>query len=279
MKQRFFFYFRAAGSILLIGLLLVGCGRRDVTVQLPAEERYERGMRFFNDGNYVRAIDEFRIVTRQYSGSEYADNAQYYLALSYFNRGEYILAASEFETLINTMGGSPLVPESQYMLATSFFELSPRYDLDQEYTIRAIEELQTFIDFFPTDEKVPDAEEKIRQLTLKLARKEYQTAELYMRMKYYRAATRMYDVVIERYHDTPFAELAYVGKVESLIQRERFDEAQQTIEQFLRQFPESDHRTRVRTLQQRVASELRSRNHQEEESRTSNGTSNRMEQM
>lgn len=256
MKQRVAFTIQLIGISILLLSLMIGCGRRQVEVDLSAEDRFQRGMRFYQDGNYSRAIDEFRIVTRQFSGSDYADDAQFYMGMAYFQRGEYILAANEFDIMVNTMGGSPLIPEAQYYLALSYYNLSPRFDLDQEYTHRAIEEFQTFIDFFPTHERVPEAESKIRELTNKLARKEYENARLYMRMRYYRAATRYFQIVIDRYHDTPFIEHAYIGKVEALIERNMFDEANETVQRFLRQFPNSDLRPRAQLLERRIASAL-----------------------
>ncbi len=256
MTQREVLFFKMAGIFLLISLIIIGCGRRDVTLDLSASERFERGMEFYDDGSYSRAVNEFRVVTRQFSGSEYADDAQYYMAMSYYNRGEYVLAANEFETLVNTMSGSPLVADAQYKLAMSYYQLSPRYDLDQEYTYKAIDEFQAFVDFFPTNELVPDAEERIQELNKKLARKQYENATLYMRMRYYRAATRYYEIVIQQYHDTEYAESAHIGKVEALMARELYDEANETIQQFHRRFPDSDKRSRIETLERRIAAEL-----------------------
>lgn len=255
MKQQVVLFIKMAGVLSLIILFMTACGRREVTVDLTADERFQRGMRLYEEESYVKAIDEFRIVTRQFAGSDFADQAQYYMAMSYFRRGEYILAANEFETLVNTMSASPLVPEAQYKLALSYFNLSPRYDLDQEYTYKAIDELQTFVDFFPTHEAVPEAEQKIHELNEKLARKQYENAKLYMRMRYYRAATRYFEVVIDRFHDTQYAELAWIGKVEALMERNRYDEANETLQRFLRQFPDSDQRSRARTLERRIVSE------------------------
>ena len=256
MKQRFVLTVATAILLSLIISMLTGCSRQQVVLDLSAEERFQRGMRFYEENSFTRAIDEFRILTRQFSGSEFADDAQYHMAMSYFNLGEFILAANEFETLVNTMSASPLLPDAQFKLALSYFNLSPRHDLDQQYTFNAIDELQTFIDFFPTHERVPEAEQKIRELNEKLAKKQYENARTYMRMRYYRAATRYFELVMERYHDTQYAEHAYIGKVEALIEREQFEEARQTLQRFLQQFPNSNQRDRVRTLERRIASSL-----------------------
>jgi outer membrane protein assembly factor BamD len=257
MKQRVVLLLKTAGFFLFFILLIAGCSRREVVLNLSAEERFQRGMENYEAGQYVRAIEEFRIVTRQFSGSDYADDAQFYMGMSYFNRGEHILAANEFETLVNIMSASPLVPEAQYKMALSYYNLSPRYDLDQEFTLKAIDELQTFIDFFPTHELVPEAEVKIRELNAKLARKQYENGRLYMRMRYYRAATRYFDIVIERFHDTEYAELAFLGKAEALIERNMYEDANQIVQRFLRQFPNSIYRSRAQTLERRIASEMR----------------------
>lgn len=254
MKQRVVLKVTTTILVSLMILMLTGCSRQQVVLDLSAEERFQRGMRFYEENNFTRAIDEFRILTRQFSGSEFADDAQYHMAMSYFNLGEFILAANEFETLVNTMSASPLLPDAQFKLALSFFNLSPRYDLDQEYTFNAIDELQTFIDFFPTHERVPEAERKIHELNEKLAKKQYENARTYMRMRYYRAATRYFELVMERYHDTQYAEHAYIGKVEALIEREQFEEARETLQRFLQQFPDSNQRDQARILERRIAS-------------------------
>jgi len=260
MNQQIVVLLRMAAIFSLLSLIIAGCGSRDVTVALSASEHFERGMELYEDEDYSRAVNEFRIVVRQFSGSEYADDAQFYMGMSYFNRGEYILAANEFERLVNTMSGSPFVADAQYKLAMSYYNLSPRYDLDQEYTYKAIDEFQAFVDFFPTNELVPDAEGRIHELNEKLARKQYENAKLYMRMRYYRAATRYYGIVIEQYHDTEYAESAHVGMVEALMAREMYDEANETIQQFHRRFPNSDKRSRMETLQQRIVAELEDEN-------------------
>lgn len=272
MKKRVVTFFKTAGIFSVIILLAAGCGRRELTLDLSAEERFQRGMQNYEAEQYVRAIDEFRIVVRQFSGSDYADDAQFYMGMSYFNRGEYILAAHEFETLVNIMSASPLVPEAQYKLALSYYNLSPRFDLDQENTRKAIDEFQTFVDFFPTHERVPEAEQKIVEMNEKLARKQYENGRLYMRMRYYRAATRYFELVIERYHDTQYAELAFIGKIEALMERNMYEEANETVQRFLRQFPNSDQRSRAQTLERRILSALEDRE-DEEASGPGEGTS------
>jgi outer membrane protein assembly factor BamD len=256
MKHRFEVYFTSFIIIVITVLFTAGCSKRGAELNLTAEERFQLGMGHYENEKYMRAIDEFMLVTRQHSGSDYADDAQFYKGMSYFHREEFILAANEFEILISTMGGSQYIPDAQYYLALSYYELSPRYDLDQQYTVKAIDELQTFLDYFPIHEKAPGADDMIRELNEKLARKEYENARLYTKMRYLRAATRYFEIVAERYHDSRYAELAYLGKAEVLIERRMYDEANEVLQRFLDTYPDSAHRGRVLALERRISDEL-----------------------
>lgn len=85
--------------IILFLSLLISCKSSDVEKTLTAEERFEMGMKEFQDENYIDAINEFSVVTLQYPGSSVSDDAQYYLGECRFFREEYLLAAYEYEAL------------------------------------------------------------------------------------------------------------------------------------------------------------------------------------
>ncbi len=228
--------------LFLLSLVVWGCGSSQPEEQLSPEKRLAVGMRLFHNEDYQEAIDEFRIITLQYQGSSVADAAQYYLAESRFLRGEYILAAYEYDQLVRTMPTSPYVTKARYKRALCYYKLSPPSYLDQNYTRKAIDEFQAFIEFSPTDSLVPDAEGKITEMNTRLAEKEYNDGVIYMKMDYFRAATIYFEDVIEQYHDTPYAELAQLKKAEALGQRQKSAEAMTELEAFYRKYPNSTHK-------------------------------------
>jgi outer membrane protein assembly factor BamD len=225
--------------------LAAGCGSSADLAGQGAEERFAAGKKLFDDGDYLEAIAEFEIVKLQYPGSAVADDAQYSMGEARFNRGEYLLAIEEYRTLRRNMASSPLVPAAQYRVGLSYYMLSPRPELDQTYTRQAIDELQAFVEYYPLDGHRADAEEKIRELNGKLAFKLYDSAEQYVKLGYHRSAGWYFDLVIQQYHDSPYAEPAYVGKIRSLVSRNRFDEARTEIARFLERYPESPMRDEV----------------------------------
>ena len=151
---------------------------------------------------------------------------------------------------------SSLVPEAQYMLAQCYYLLSPYYALDQKYTKKAIDEFQAFIDFFPTDPKVPDAEKKISELNTKLAHKEYHTAYIYTKLEDYKAALMYYDFVIDTYHDTQYGPMAMFAKIELLIDRNNNDEALAEISKFEERYPKDENIAKVKELKKKLEEKL-----------------------
>jgi outer membrane protein assembly factor BamD len=238
--------------IMMFVTLLTGCHSSDLTKNLTAEERFEIGKNKFIDENYLEAISEFEIVKLQFPASAVADDAQYYLAECRFKLEEFLLAAVDYQELKNNMPASPLVPVAQYKIGLSYYKLAPKSSLDQQYTRRAIDEFQAFIEYYPKDEMVADATSKINELNDRLAKKIFDSAELYMKMEYFKSATIYYTSVIERYHDTKFAEPSLLGRVKSLIARMKYSEARQDIERFFEKYPNSELKNEAESLQREI---------------------------
>ena len=241
--------------------ILEGCGSSETTTTIPVEERFKEAMELFNDEDYLKAINEFTVITLQNQGSAYADSAQFFLGECRFRRGEYLVAATEYGYLKRSYPASPLVPEAQYKLALSYYNLSPKSSLDQEYTKKAIDEFQTFVDYYPKNEHAHDADEKIMELNTRLAKKEYDTAQLYKTMEYYKASLFYFDDIIDKYHDTEYAPLAHLGKVEVLIMRKHFEEANTALQIFYDRFPNSVLKSRADKLKERIDAGLESSGH------------------
>lgn len=244
--------------IIVLTAILGGCSSKEATTTISPEQRFESARALFDNGDYLEAINEFNIITVQYQGSAVAGEAQYYLAECRYKREEFLLASYEYQTLRRNMPASPRVPDAMYKLGMCFYNLSPKSRLDQQYTKRAIEELQAFVEYYPKNEHAADAAEKIQELNNRLAKKEFDTAQLYATMDYYKSAIVYYDNVIEKYHDTDYAPLAYLSKTELLISRKKFSEAKAVIMTFIDKYPNSVLRGRADKLNQSIEAELQS---------------------
>ncbi|MCD6376839.1 MAG: outer membrane protein assembly factor BamD [Caldisericaceae bacterium] len=240
------------GIYLLIALFLFACAGVRPKPDWTAEQYFRYAKKLFEDEDYYEAANEFTVVTLRYPGSSVADSAQFYLAESHYMMKEYLIAAAEYEKLITNMSRSKLVPLAQYKLADSYYRLSPRPELDQEYTLKAIREFQIFIEDNPTHPLKDEALKKIAELRSKLALKELKNADIYRKMHEYRAAIIYYDQVLADYYDTEWADDALLGKIETYLEMGDLQSAAKEIEKFKAQFPESSLMEKVEKLSKKI---------------------------
>lgn len=259
MRTFFTTYILRIGSILSLLVTLSSCHSSDVIQNLSAEDRFERGKYKFDNRDFLEAIEDFTAITLQFPGSSVADDAQFYLGECRFQREEYVLAAYEYETLKKSMPASPLIPMAQYKIGLCYYKLSPKSSLDQNYTKKAIDEFQNFLEYFPTHTLAADAEAKILELNNRLAKKDYDTAVLYMKMENYKAATYYFDSVLEKFHDSEYAERAHFGKLEALVARKKYEDAKIEAEKFLAKYPNSEFKASVQSLRDDIDQHLKGR--------------------
>lgn len=235
-----------------MALALVNCAGIVDTSKFTPEEYYNYLMQLYKDEDYEKAVPEFQNFLLQYSGSAFNDDAQYYLAMTYFSKKQYLLGAYEFSKLIRNIPASPFVPDSQFMLAECYYKLSPPYQLDQSYTKKSIEEYQAFVDFFPVNKKAEEAEKKIKELTEKLAQKEYQSGLTYEKMSYERAALKYYANVSDSYHDTKYGPMSLYRKIQLEIKKEMNSDALADISTYLNRYPDNSDAKEIQELETRL---------------------------
>jgi len=227
--------------LMLLGIIiLAGCGGRQPQPDWTAEEYYEYAKEKYDDEDYFDSITDFTVVILRYPGSTVADSAQFFLGMCHYYLEEFIISSAEFTKLINNMSRSPLVPDAQFMLAESYYEMSPRSALDQEYSLKALREYQLFLEDYPTHERNADAERKMYELREKQAEKTWNNAELYRKMMEFESSLIYYELVLERYYDTEYADDALYGKAQVHMDLEQFTEARDQLVLFKEKFPESD---------------------------------------
>ena len=202
MRRRIIFSFSV---MILFSLFLASCSKKNVTQYMTSREHYEYAMKYFNKKNYIKAADEFSLITYKFSGSDIADDAQYYLAECYYRQKDYVSASSEYERLVSSFSRSEYVERAMYNMVICYNELSPGYALDQKFTYDAVQAIQNFMDLYPKSQKKPEVDSIYTLIKLKLARKHFESANIYRKVSEFEAAIVYYDQVIIDYYDSPYA--------------------------------------------------------------------------
>ena len=108
---------------------------------------------------------------------------------------------------------------------------SPEPQLDQSETIKAIEELQAFLDYFPKSDKVAIAQNAIFELQDKLVLKELENAQLYYNLGSYMGNNYESAVITAKNAIKTYPYSKYKEKLEMLILKSRFKEAQMSVDE------------------------------------------------
>jgi len=93
---------------------------------------------------------------------------------------------------------------------------------------------------YPRHERHEDGERKIFELREKRAEKQWGNAELYRKMHEYRSSIIYYDIVLEQYYDTAYADRALYGKAQVYMDLEEYENAKEQLLIFKDKFPDSD---------------------------------------
>jgi outer membrane protein assembly factor BamD len=128
----------------------------------------------------------------------------FFLAESYFLNKDYELALVQFENLVSRMGFSPYIEKSRWRICETLMLISPNYYHDQESSLKALSQIQEFIDDFPSSDFSKDASLLLNSLRERLAMKAMETGKLYVKLKAYDSAIVSYKNVINQYYDTVF---------------------------------------------------------------------------
>ncbi len=234
--------------LIIISSVYFSCSSGSDTIGLSPEERFTLAKAEYEDGDYEDALNELQAIILQFSGTSIIDDAQYYLGMCHFSRGEYIRAAFEFSKLIRDYPTSEFVKDAQYMLGESYFELSPHYFLDQRFSRKAIEEYQAFIDFFPTDGRVPTVEKKIAMLNDKLAEKIFSSAIQYRKLNNARSAIIYYDLLLEKFPDSKYADVSLYNKITLMVEKSQNEDALNEAKRFIQKYPNSSYIKSVQSI-------------------------------
>ncbi len=216
-------------SVILLSLLSLiffpGCGAKTVKPVLDARDQWSLGKTEFEKKDWYDAVQELQKLIYNYPGESFIDSAQFLLAMSYFNQKEYATAAGEFKKVLSSYPASLLADDASFYLASSDMKQSYRAELDQRYTFLALEAFQDFLETYPASEFVDQAQASILELRDRLAKKDYKNGLLYLKKKDYESAILYFDLVIENYFESKWADEALFRKAEAYRLQKKYLEA------------------------------------------------------
>ncbi|MBQ0024792.1 MAG: outer membrane protein assembly factor BamD [Bacteroidales bacterium] len=153
-----------------------------------ADEKYKMAFDLFNAKKFSKAAEMFESLSLLTRGTAQDDTVQYYWALSNYNFGDYPTAESNFDQFISTYPVSVFIDEAMYLRLDCLYRGTYRYELDQQPTYKAINEMNIFMREHPQSQYFELVMGMVDDLKGRLELKSYKSAYLYYHMEDYQAA-------------------------------------------------------------------------------------------
>ena len=219
--------------ILLLPLfLLAGCTQfAKVQKSMDYSYKYELAKTFYMEGEYSQASSLLESVLAFMKGTTQAEESLYMLAMCYYEMGDYVTASSYMNTYCKTYPHGIYAETARFMSAKALYRDTPDPRLDQSSTIKAIGELQVFMEYYPYSAYGRQAHDMLYELHDRLVEKEYRAAQLYYDLGNYMGNNYQACIITAQnaLNDYPYTKLR--EELAILILRARYSMAKESVEE------------------------------------------------
>ena len=251
MKARSYIFF----SLLIA---LTACSEyQKVLKSKDVDYKYDMALQYFNDKEYVKAQTLLDDVAAYYKGTERSQDVTIYLARSYMGQKDYSSAADYFQAYIRNYPKGKYAAEAAFQTGHCYFLDAPDPRLDQDFTNRAIDAFDIFMETYPNNPYVQQALTEQNQLYDRLAYKELLNAQLYYKLGMYlgnnylsceiTARNALKDYPSNSYQEE-FAWLIFAAKYQQVVHsvasklQERLQDAEDEYYSFTTEYPQSKYK-------------------------------------
>ncbi|MBC7425593.1 MAG: outer membrane protein assembly factor BamD [Bacteroidia bacterium] len=237
-------------GLFLICFTLVSCSKfAKVEKSKDTEYKLTKADEYYAKKKYRLAQQLYEGLFPVYKGTQKFEDLYYKYAYCFYNQGLYSDAENLFKGYLEVFPNSAKAEEVDYMRAYSFYKQSPKLELEQVNTVKAMNMMQSFINTHPGSTRNKDATEIIDKSRHKLEQKEFRAAQLYFNLEKFRAAAVSFANLLNKYPESAtgeeyklmvvksyyrFAKLSVIEK-----QEERFEKVITEYQDFVDRYPES----------------------------------------
>ena len=218
--------------ILSLLVAMTSCGEYNkVMKSKDVDYRFDYAKRAFDERKFTQAASVLETIYTPLRGTSNGEEALFLLAMSYYEGKDYLNSGVFFKTYYSRYPKGKFTELARFYSGYGYYLDSPDPQLDQTQTLKAIEELQGFIDYYPTSERVSIAQNAIYEMQDKLTLKQLQNAQLYYNLGNFMGNN--YDAAIitaqNALKDYPYSK--YREDFELLILKSKYQEARLSVEE------------------------------------------------
>lgn len=237
-------------AMLFFAVFFVGCNQfARVQKSKDYDYKLEKADAYFSNRKYKYAQQLFEELFPVYKGTQQFEGLYYRYAYCFYHLKMYAEAENLFKGYLEVFPNSAQAEEVDFMRAFCFYKQSPKIELEQVNTMKAMGMMQTFINTHPGSEKVKEATAIIDQCRLKLEEKEFRAARLQYDLGHFRAAGVSFSDLLNNYPESASGDQYKLMVVKSYYrfaklsipekQAERFEKVTQEYQDFADRYPDS----------------------------------------
>lgn len=211
-------------------LFLPSCGEYNKVLKSNDNlYKFDYAKRAYEQRKFMQAITLLQDLQSPLRGTENGEDVTFLLAMSYFENKDYLNSAVYFKNYYQRYPRGKYSELARFYSGYGYYLDSPDPQLDQSNTVKAIEELQSFLDYFPNSDKVGIAKNAIFEMQDKLTLKQLQNAQLYYNLGTYLGNNYESCIVTAKnaIKDYPYSK--YREDFDLLILKSKFQEAKNSI--------------------------------------------------
>ncbi len=244
-------------ALALLSLVAASCGEYNkVLKSRDAGEKYAYARKAYERGKYEQTITLLTDLITPLRGTPDGEEALYTLALAHYNNKDYLNSGVYFKTYYQRYPKGKYTDDARFYSGYGYYLDSPDPQLDQSTTVKAIEELSSFLDYCPGSDKAEIAREAIFDCQDKLTLKELQNAQLYYNLGNFLGNNYQSAIITAKNALKTYPYSKYREDFDLLILKAKFQEARESVQEkkvdrfrevldeyysFVNTYPESSH--------------------------------------
>lgn len=250
-------------------LVFASCTSKFGKVVKSKDKEYKLKMaeQYYAKKDYDKAQQLYTELLPLYKGDPRFEDIYYKYAYTSYYQKDYMNAENLFKTYAENFPNSNKVEETEFMRCIAYYKQSPKVDLDQTNTVKTIALLQAFISTHPDSKKIPEANDIIDACRKKLEIKEYNNAQLYYDLGFFKSAGVAFAVLIDDFPDSESGDVYALSSIKSYYryaensvidkQEERFEKVVANANDFQQRFPTSKLTDQVMTYKTQSENNLK----------------------
>src|SRR5687768_5841435 len=190
-------------SVLVLFFALSSCSKfAKIQKSKDFEYKLAKADEYYAKGKYKNAQILYEELFPVFKGNQKFEEIYYKYAYCFYHMKMYRDAENLFKGYLEVFPSSPRAEEVDYMRAYCFYKQSPKIELEQVNTMKAMGMMQTFIATHPGSPRIKDATAIIDESRAKLESKEFRGAQLYYDLGQFRASAIAFTNLMNNYPES-----------------------------------------------------------------------------